>query len=343
MKVTWMSDASRDLNEQLRRRVDDELSHIFAQDGIAEIIVKQRFRGFTDEPEKKLIIAVETQSATGSSAHVVKLGNTRDVSRDCAGWHVCAVRRGVASRMFIAPVSGPVSEHRQAVIYSDVYQYYYDNGRADQPKELESIVSQSILSNVPTYLSIERVLTQVFTEAYRCFYQNAREDDTLAHAEHALKRSLRIGESGPVFALWKEPEYLQLRRGAAWLTCARRAADSLERPSYVDPVDYIEWTWDRLLACQKPETQAGSLCHLPKMLFGPAHGDLHGRNVIVGTVRGEAEWPAVFDCHFHTPSGRHRPQQLGSVASGHEPSVGGRAADGSSIGDPLRFARKRAS
>jgi hypothetical protein len=31
------------------------------------------------------------------------------------------------------------------------------------------------------------------------------------------------------------------------------------------------------------------------MLIGPAHGDLHGRNIIVGTMRGEAEWPAVFD------------------------------------------------
>jgi tetratricopeptide (TPR) repeat protein len=31
------------------------------------------------------------------------------------------------------------------------------------------------------------------------------------------------------------------------------------------------------------------------MLIGPAHGDLHGRNIIAGVVRGEAEWPAVFD------------------------------------------------
>ena len=34
---------------------------------------------------------------------------------------------------------------------------------------------------------------------------------------------------------------------------------------------------------------------IPGMLVGPAHGDLHGRNIIAGVVRGEAEWPAVFD------------------------------------------------
>jgi len=99
-KVTWMADASLDLSGELLHRIDSELIHLFTKDGIQEIIVKQRFRGFTDEPEKKLIIAVETQSDTGSSAHVVKLGNTKEVSRDCVGWQLCAVRRGVASRIF---------------------------------------------------------------------------------------------------------------------------------------------------------------------------------------------------------------------------------------------------
>ena len=31
------------------------------------------------------------------------------------------------------------------------------------------------------------------------------------------------------------------------------------------------------------------------MLRGPAHGDLHGRNVLVGEVRDRVLWPAVFD------------------------------------------------
>jgi hypothetical protein len=34
---------------------------------------------------------------------------------------------------------------------------------------------------------------------------------------------------------------------------------------------------------------------VPRMLRGCAHGDLHGRNVLVGIVRDRARWPAVFD------------------------------------------------
>jgi len=31
------------------------------------------------------------------------------------------------------------------------------------------------------------------------------------------------------------------------------------------------------------------------MLRGCGHGDLHGRNVLVGVIRGRARWPALFD------------------------------------------------
>ncbi len=34
---------------------------------------------------------------------------------------------------------------------------------------------------------------------------------------------------------------------------------------------------------------------VPRMLRGCSHGDLHGRNVLVGVVRNRALWPAVFD------------------------------------------------
>jgi hypothetical protein len=34
---------------------------------------------------------------------------------------------------------------------------------------------------------------------------------------------------------------------------------------------------------------------IPRMLRGCAHGDLHGRNILVGIVRDRAMWPTVFD------------------------------------------------
>jgi hypothetical protein len=279
--VTWMDKARRNLSEAFRRQLDDELRQTFAPDRAVQIIVKQRFRGFSDQPDKKLIIAVETQGELGTHASVVKIGDVKEVSGDHNGWQSCATARGVASRMLIAPKIRHVSATRAAIIYPDVYQYYDDNGRDDEPKELEVIVEQCIRRNYPSAASVERVLTQVFTEAHRCFYRDAEEDVDGKRTRLGVTKSLRMGDSDPVLDRWRLPEFLQLRRGAVWLTCGSRKPESLNRPDYIDPVDYVDWAIEH--------------GQFPRMLIGAAHGDLHGRNVIVGVVRGEAEWPAVFD------------------------------------------------
>jgi len=279
--VTWIADARRDLKEGLREQLDRELLQAFADHQVLRIIVKQRFRGFSDLPARKLIIAVEVQGELGSHASVVKIGDVDEVRGDHDGWQSCAGVRGVSSRMFIAPILRLVSNNRAAIIYPDVYQFYFDNGREDEPQELEAIVEQSILTNSPTTSSVERVLTQVFTEAHRCFYRDAQEDTSGDQIFKGVTKSLRFGERDPVLDRWRQPEFLQLRRGAVWLTSGRRKPESLSRPEYIDPVDFIDWS-----IFQR---------RFPQMLIGPAHGDLHGRNVIVGVVRGEAEWPAVFD------------------------------------------------
>ncbi len=88
--------------------------------------------------------------------------------------------------------------HRQAVIYSNVYQYYFDNGRDDKPQELEFVVQRSIHNNTPTYTSIERVITQVFTEGHRCFYKYAKVDPSSRRVLHDVLRTLRFGEPDDV-------------------------------------------------------------------------------------------------------------------------------------------------
>jgi tetratricopeptide (TPR) repeat protein len=279
--VSWIADARRDLGDELCRQLDRELWQVFLEYCPARIIVKQRFRGFSDVPEKKLILAVEVQSAQGIHANVVKIGDLAEVKGDHDGWQSCAARRGVVSRMLIAPIFRSVSEMRAAIIYPDLYQYYLNDGREDEPKELEAIVEQSMLWNSPSSSSVERVLTQVFTEANRCLYRDAQEYSCGELIFKAISKPLRYGVTNSVLDRWRQQEFLQLRRDAVWLTCGHRKPESLARPEYVDPVDFVEWA-----ILQK---------RFPRMLIGPAHGDLHGRNVLAGVVRGEAEWPAVFD------------------------------------------------
>lgn len=288
--VIWMAEAARGLPPELTEQIRGELLLVFAATRPAQMTVKQRFSGYSDEPWVKTIVAVEMQYTGETHSSVLKIGEAKQVRKDFDRWQECAANRGVSSRMFIAPLLHDIGNDRVIVEYPDVYQYYDNGGSGDEPKELETLVKNCIDGSSPSAASIERVLTQVFTEAHRCFYRDAHEDSSPERILHAVRRSLRIADcesepnpdpnSEPVLKIWHK-DHLILRQGAAWLTCGDRQPDAMERPDYVDPVDYMSWAIDNN--------------QFPVMLVGPAHGDLHGRNIIAGVVRGEAEWPAVFD------------------------------------------------
>jgi hypothetical protein len=59
----------------------------------------------------------------------------------------------------------------------------------------------------------------------------------------------------------------------------------------------------------QPETEESKLLQpkphevVPRMLRGISHGDLHGRNVLVGLVNNRALWPTVFDYEDMTVCG----------------------------------------
>ncbi|MFY7877075.1 MAG: hypothetical protein ACOVQM_16595, partial [Pirellula sp.] len=304
-KVTWLSDASRDLTPDWIEQISNELQTAFASKELQTIIVKQRLSGFDNNPQKKLILGIEVQFTSGAHSSVVKIGKTSEVSRDYTAWQTCAAERNVTSRLFIAPRMANVGNDRVVIVYPDVYQFYLNDSDLRNevgPNDLEAIVKSSIESDLPTSDSVERVLTQVFSEAHRCFYRDALEPTDNSSVSYAIRRSLRIGESDDVLKRWNEPGFLKLRRGCDWMTSVNRMPDALNRPEYIDPVDFLRWVLadnlggDPVKDSEKPRlaptAQSGKI---PKMLVGPAHGDLHGRNIIAGVVRGQAEWPAVFD------------------------------------------------
>jgi hypothetical protein len=58
---------------------------------------------------------------------------------------------------------------------------------------------------------------------------------------------------------------------------------------FTDPADFFRYVIDELAADVPADRW------VPEMLRGPAHGDLHGRNVLVGLEGNAARWPALFD------------------------------------------------
>ena len=52
---------------------------------------------------------------------------------------------------------------------------------------------------------------------------------------------------------------------------------------------------DPVIMMKMIKTQSNAASYIPRMLRGRAHGDLHGRNVLVGRVDDRVLWPAIYD------------------------------------------------
>jgi tetratricopeptide repeat protein len=181
---------------------------------------------------------------------------------------------------------------RAAIIYQDAHSFFAGAPDAAEagpvpksPQSLEEAVWNCVLSNAPDVNSVERAIRHVYSDLYRCLYRSCRTQP--AETFRFYLRRLRgqpdraQGEKSAWRKWHSEPWRKNLRRDLIWLFCGHDAPDTAEPAVYLDPFDY---------ACWALRTRA-----IPATLVGRSHGDLHGRNVIVGVQRGEAEYPAVYD------------------------------------------------
>ena len=160
-----------------------------------------------------------------------------------------------------------------AVIYNDAYTLFGPDEGRQSPQLLETVVAWAIADDKPCPLSVERAIRQVYSDLHHWFYRTARED--VKGAIRFYRR--RIRKAVPI--LETEEWRLELRRDLIWLLGGEDMAP--KAPQYIDAFDYVSWAL-------KHE-------YVPGTLVGRSHGDLHGRNILVGVQRGEAEFPAVFD------------------------------------------------
>src|SRR5205085_1532427 len=142
-------------------------------------------------------------------------------------------------------------------------------------------------------------------------YSQAFKDDP-AGAEYTHN----VGGSTFAFDVPKLDQCLVLWETDPSCQAARREVNSLAASGIslvLDPVDYLRYTqayvpWKSIKEGKLVETRQPSADPddpelplptvpdlIPRMLRGCAHGDLHGRNILVGIVRDQAMWPTVFD------------------------------------------------
>ena len=269
-RVNWLSRAREGLDESTVDRLSGELQRVFKT---GTVTVCDRFAGYTNVPDKKTVLGVEVESKAGYSTHVAKLGNSEEVLPDYEGWQQCTAKRPFASRIFLPVTRHAVGKGRVAVIYQDAYMLFGPDEGERSPETLENVTKWAVLDDKPSPLSVERVMRQTYTDLRHWFYGNAV--DNPAKAEHFYKRRVRRA-----IDRWSKDEWrVELRRDLVWLLSADSELQRGRR--YLDPCDYVGWAFEEGV--------------VPHTLVGRSHGDMNGRNILVGVQRGEAEYPAVFD------------------------------------------------
>ncbi len=298
--VRWEGRAEQKVRQDLRPLFERELEAVFGNATVPQLTVYDCFAGYGGDQEQKVVLGVEVRAGDAFDSHIVKLGAAADVRCDAEGWRNCAAARYIGSRIFVRvrkinlPPQG--DSPRAAVIYENAYILFGLDQKTQSPEFLEDVATWAVLDDKPDPASVERVICQIYGDLHRWFYRTARPNPAVAadfyrrRLEKAIPKWSSRDAADPMQRSEVEGRTV-LRRDAVWLLCGRDLPDSTQPAVYLDPYDYVHWAlWDA-----QPQ-------HVPPTLIGCSHGDLHGRNVLVGVRRGEAEFPVVYDYGDMSPT-----------------------------------------
>lgn len=257
--------AAADLENKLRE-LNEKLRATFPQaDGI---VVLERLGGYSITSHKH-VLRVEVSQGVSTLARVVKIRSADKLAEELKGWQDCRQAAQERGRSFMKLQEGArVDGKLQSLIYEDAYETL----RAAELVNLEQAVLNCCRWKVPSVTSILAVLDLVFAELIDRLYAHAHTVALTAADADQLRQRL-----GPGYDGWRSTATVA---GGA----RANAIGSIPREPFVDLCAFYDQAFSSFSTDMFPEIQRG-----------PAHGDLHGRNVLVGLVDGEARWPAVYD------------------------------------------------
>lgn len=240
------------------------------------VVVQDLYTGFRVRDGEYILLVEVANSGTLDGVHVVKFGPHERLADEWDAWHACRPH-GLRHDLVLmdlrrVPDAGPV----QALVYADAQQFI----GVDQTVPLEAAVLAAVRFGGPRIESVAGVLFQVYERLGLLLYRHAADfntSDETFFSPHCLDPRLLTNLDA-----WDRPTGLPYMRRVAANT---QAQDHPLNRQFRDPV----YMFRHIL--RHPQSAA----FIPRMLRGRAHGDLHGRNVLVGQVGDQVMWPAVFD------------------------------------------------
>jgi|GEM_PF-2955393 len=281
------------------------------------VIVLDFYSGFrTRRGEHILLVDIRGDAECGTS--IVKLADDQErLQRELSAWRSCTPICFAGNAVFMRLEARPTNETppRLVLIYQDAQQHI----GTDEIIWLETAVLRSVQFGAPDPRSVINAIADLYSQLGRVLYPAARieapdatgitlhptqtpnnrhrGDEALAHSGEGRQQELAVFppefcDSPPNNARHRLDRALANWSNSSGPVEVRQQVSAAFPPEfgeYIDPVDYVQF----LMAELDAGTPAASV--LPRVLRGPAHGDMHGRNVLVGVEDNCAGSVAVYD------------------------------------------------
>ncbi len=286
--IAWTTEARNDLGqfclqfgpttsgEAAQQHIDCTLAAAFPDE--ATIIVRRLFAGFRARPKRHILLV-----DTGRGTFIAKLGEPDHLDREQQAFARSTPNGFSGNAVFLRLQTAPPSPPFLAL----QYQTAASNIELPETKSLEEAVLGAIAHQAPTVASVAAVLEELLDNIGQVCHQRSgvqpfpalqnqgRFDLVLNPSATGQPHSLR-----DTLACWSaDPHVRSIRHDANAAFPIR-----LDQAIFIDPISFFE----ELLADRNANG-------FPSVRVGCAHGDLHGRNVIVGIRNNDACRPSLFD------------------------------------------------
>jgi hypothetical protein len=298
------------------------------------IVVRDRLEGYRQRvrPHKLMVEVVQPprQPAVGADlwsreVHLVKVVNApkdltegdtapeerTELGEELRGWERCQPpgnRDGILSSL------EGVRDRRDGKLIALIYSDAYSALGGGSATSLEEAFCECCRFGTPSVESLIHLLRVLFSRLNERFYRRSfvpareehfaaklPEDSSIRRGEkegwqtsltrQRLEKALEHYEESGASEPSPQPEEArrrnnqrQLRREALAILVAgfEKIVNDPDEPTFIDPFDYL-----RPVLCDSRR--------VPEMLVGTSHGDLHGRNILVGRLEDDVGSVAVFD------------------------------------------------
>jgi len=239
-----------------------------------DIVVHDQYLGFHFHPNEYILL-IEIHDGDRTGNYVLKVKNQVSLETEWNAWQSCRFA-GTQPRMIYMPLHAVREDNGNlaALLYQDAQEFI---GIA-QTAYLEDAFLSAVQFGTPTPRSLANAIKEMFSVIDHLQYQSASPVEP-AGTNVLLNGNRAIDK---YFANWNVGTARDVRRNAI-------TAMGIKQEGFQDPVEFFDYVVYQLRA------GAPAANFVPRMLRGSAHGDLHGRNILIGIVDNEAHWPALYD------------------------------------------------